>query len=346
MAIISDANIEQIPYDAETVFFERILKADKEAGATHTDEEIPSEPEHKADEPEEEITEETSDESPEESEGEETEGEETEEKPAKDKKSKIILEADADAVVKHKVDGKDIEIPVKDLTRLYGQEASLTRKSQELSEVRKSSDTALQKYVAGVETLLQRAQAEYEPYSKINFLALAKDPDISGDDLAVLQSQAQKAYQNVEFLKGELDGTVQQHQQARHQRLLEEAKKGWDTLSNPETGIKGWGEPLYKEVRGYALSTGLAKQVVDELVDPAAIKILHKAMLYDKGQKAMVSTKKVDKNPKKVIRSSSEQTTTQIKSKSSDASAMAKLKKSGSQDDAMEVFLARMQRTE
>ena len=346
-----NATTETLPFDPEATFMERIMKAEK---AAETAAETPSEQEHEEEEHEEESHEEEasheeeSDESPDESDEEETEGEdesEKEEKPKEQsKKTRVVLEADADAVVKHKVDGKDIEIPVKDLTRLYGQEASLTRKSQELADARKNTDTQVQKYVAGVETLLQRAQKEYEPYSKINFLALAKDPNISGDDLSALQEQATKAYQNVQYLQGELDNTLKQHQETRHQRLVEEATKGWQILSDPKTGIEGWGEPMYQDIRSYALTSGINKQVMDEMVDPMAFKIIYKAMMFDKGQKASVTTKKVDKSPKKIIKSSTEPVTTKSKPKNAEL-AMSKLRKSGSVDDATEVFLARMSRS-
>jgi hypothetical protein len=66
--------------------------------------------------------------------------------------------ADDGAYVKLKVDGEEKEVPVKDLTRLYGQEAALTRKSQEVAEQRKQAEAESQKHVSALQVLLTRAQ--------------------------------------------------------------------------------------------------------------------------------------------------------------------------------------------
>ena len=350
MAIAPDAST--IPeFDAASAFM-KSFGIDENANDTDANELSEAEEEkrkkHHEEEPEDEDAEEPAeDEDDSEEEADDDEDEQDEEDEPKEKpksKAKIVLEHDADAIVKVKVDGKELELPVKELTRLYGQEASLTRKSQELATQRTNADTTLQKYVAATETLLTRAREEFEPYSKLNFLALSKDPNISAEDLTALQAQAQKAYQNVQFLEGELDGTVKHYQEARHNNLVQEAQKSWQLLSDPKTGIENWGHPLYQEVRNYGLSSGINKQIMDELVDPAAIKLLHKAMLYDRGQKAMKTTKKVDKSPKKIIKSSTQEISNKAKpSKGGTEKAWSKFKTSGTVDDAADVFLSRMQ---
>jgi hypothetical protein len=44
---------------------------------------------------------------------------------------------------------------------------------------------------------------------------------------------------------------------------------------------------------------------VNTLTDPAAIKMMHMAMLYAKGASKVVTTKKVNKTPKKIVKTSS-----------------------------------------
>jgi hypothetical protein len=298
----------------------------------------------KANEEIEETSEETPEETEDDSEGEpseddETEADETEEEPAG---KRVVLEPDADAVIKHKVDGKEIEIPVKDLTRLYGQEAALTRKSQETAELKKTVEADSQRYTAGLDTMLQRAVERFKPYANIDFLVLSKDPDISAQDLQSLRTQAQAAYEDVNFLQSQLNDVVQKQQHARHNTLVQQAQESWKVLSNEDTGIKGWNEEKYNDIRQYALKAGLAKDVVNELVDPVAIKMLHKAMLFDKGEKALVTTKKVAHTPSKIIKSTPDNVLNKTKGKPVE-SALAKLKRTGSQDDAADAFLAMMQ---
>lgn len=262
--------------------------------------------------------------------------------PKEDAKKRVVLEADDEAVIKHKVDGKDVEIPVKDLTRLYGQEAALTRKSQEAADLRKTVDADGQRYTTGLETILQRAVERFKPYANLDFLVLSKDPDITAQDLQALRTQAQSAYEDVNFLQTQLQDTVQKQQNARHTALVTQAQESWKVLSDETSGIKGWNEAVYNDIRQYALKAGLDKGVVSELVDPHAIKLLHKAMLYDKGEKALVTVKKVAHTPSKIIKGSSEQVVTKSKGKPVEA-AMARLKRSGTQDDASDVFLSMMQ---
>ena len=267
---------------------------------------------------------------------------EVDEEDEKPSGKRVVLEPDAEAFVKHKVDGKDVEIPVKDLTRLYGQEAALTRKSQEAAEARKAVDDQGARYTAGLEALMNKALDRFKPYADLNFLALAKDPDITAEDLAALQKQATDAYNDVTFLGTQLDETVKAASQVRHTTLVKAAGEAWKALSNPETGIKGWNDTLYNEIRTYTKGQGIPAQQVDELVDPVAVKLLHKAMLYDRQQsKPPVKIVKVDKEPKKIIKSSSDAIVKKSKGKGVEG-AMAKLAASGEVEDAQSAFLALM----
>lgn len=259
-----------------------------------------------------------------------------------DRSDRTVIDSD-DAIVKIKVDGKEVEASLKDLKRLYGQEASLTRKSQETAEVRKRAEEAGAYHVAGLEALYQRAVQAAEPYQKINFLALSKDPSVSQEEITALWDAAQGAFDNVKFLEGELAGALTFTQEQRRAALAAQAKETVKVLADPEKGIPGWGEPLYNEIREFALSQGLAQQMVDEIVDPVGIKILHMAMKYAKGAQAVSKgPKKVDKTPKKIVKGAPTEVVRKAKTNSKDA-AIKKLRQSGSTDDAAEAFLARWQ---
>jgi hypothetical protein len=263
---------------------------------------------------------------------------ETDEDSEKPKSPKKVIEDD-NAVVKLKVDGQEVEASVKDLKRLYGQEASLTRKSQELATTRKQVEDTGARFVAGLGKLMEQAEADFEPYSKIDFLALAKDPDVTAEELTQLRKEAEARWNRVNFLKSELDATVQQAEIQRIQMLKQQAVECVKVLTDPEKGIKGWNEQTYDELRNFAIEQGLDRGIVNELVDPSAIKLLHAAMMYHKGQKAMKKTAKVDKTPKKIIKSSSTETNRKMSGKENNA--MSKLRKSGTTDDAADAFLSR-----
>lgn len=274
---------------------------------------------------------------------EEDEESETEEEEDDESAVKTIIDSD-DAVVKIKVDGEEVEASIKDLKRLYGQEASLTRKSQEASAIKKQAEEAGAYHVAGLEALYQRAIEAAKPYQNINFLALAKDPNVSKEEIEALSSVAQSAFDNVRYLETELQNVTKFAQEQRQTKLVEQARETHRLLSDPNTGIEGWGEPLYNEIRDFAVRQGLDAGIVNEIVDPVGIKILHMAMKYAKGVQAVKTPKKgptkVDKTPKKIVKGAPQEVVR--KNKSNKASDAAKrLRASGSEDDAAAAFLAR-----
>lgn len=259
-----------------------------------------------------------------------------------DRSERTVIDSD-DAIVKIKVDGQEVEASIKDLKRLYGQEASLTRKSQEVAEVRKRAEEAGAYHVAGLDSLYQRALKAAEPYQNINFLALSKDPNVSQEEITALWDAAQNAFDNVKFLEGELGNAMKFTQEKRKEALAAQAKETVKALADPENGIPGWGQELYGEIREFAIGQGLAAEMVDEIVDPVGIKILHMAMKYAKGAKAVSKgPKKIDKTPKKIIKGAPTAIVKKAKTTPKEA-ALKKLRQSGSTDDAAEAFLARWQ---
>lgn len=342
--------VTAIPKDAEKELDGTDSGADDFFRRIVTDAETPSDDEEDEEQIEESEAEETeepeedSDESPEsDEETEETEDdedtEEADETDEPEEKPKKVVEAPEDAVVKIKVDGQEVTATVKDLKRLYGQEASLTRKSQEAAETKKRADETMVKHVAGLENLLNRAREQAAPYANINFLALTKDPNVSPEELSALSDAANRAFDNVRYLEQELDGVVKSAQEQRQQQMLVLAREAVKTLSDPKTGIPGWNEQMYNDIRKFAVETGMNEQVVNEMVDPVAFKVLHMAMQYQKGKTAVNKTKKIDKTPKRIIKGTPDEV---VKKSKVDPKreVFKRLKSSGSVDDAADAFMA------
>ena len=321
-------------------FFKRMVQdAEKPSEEPDEEEEEPSETDD-TEEPEEDSEETPEDEEePEDTEGEEDDTEEPEDTEEATEKPKKVMEASDDAVVKIKIDGKEVTASVKDLKRLYGQESSLTRKSQEAAELKKRAEDAATKHVTGLEALLARAKEQAAPYANINFLALTKDPNVSSEELSALSDAANRAFDNVRYLETELDGVIKAAQEQRQTQMMQMAREAIKTLTDPKTGIPGWNEQMYNDIRSFAVSSGMDAQVVNEMVDPVAFKILHMAMQYQKGKTAVTKTKKIDKTPKRIIKGTPDEV---VKSAKADPkrSMMKKLQQSGSVDDAADAFLA------
>ena len=115
-------------------------------------------------------------------------------------KKKVLTE---DALVEVKVGEETNQVSVKELTRLYGQEKSLTQKSQQLSSQKKQVEQDGLKYASALETLVKRAEERWKPYSEVDFLVASKKMD--ANEFQQLRSEANSAYQDYQFLTQEAD---------------------------------------------------------------------------------------------------------------------------------------------
>lgn len=265
---------------------------------------------------------------------------ETEETEAEDDKPRAV--ADDEAVVKVKVGDEEHEVPVKDLKRLFGQEKALTQKSQEAAEVRKKLDNESARNVAALNVLLERAKAKSEPYKNIDFLVASKQ--LNTEELTALRAQAQAVFEEEKFLTTELDTFMKGVTEAQQTQLANTARETVKVLGNTESPyhIEGWNEKVYNDLRQFAVAEGLPQEIVNNLVEAPALKLIHMAMMFKKGA-AKVVTQKVNKTAKKIVKTSSSPVAVTSGSKSSQVKkADANLRAKGTVDNATDAFLARM----
>ena len=107
--------------------------------------------------------------------GEEADPEEEDDEPddqeEDDEQAEVIND---DAEVEILVDGETHRASVASLKRLFGQEQSLTCKSQAVAQQRKQAEDALQKTDAVLQAMLQKAEERYKPYSEVDMLVASK----------------------------------------------------------------------------------------------------------------------------------------------------------------------------
>jgi hypothetical protein len=205
-------------------------------------------------------------------------------------------EVSDDTEVEIAIDGEVKTASIKDLKRLYGQEASLTRKSQEAAKQRKEASEAIDKSNVVLQSMLQRAQERAKPYEDVDMLVASKT--MSDADFAALRKEAKAAQDEVKFLTQEADNFYRGLQQQQQTQLQEQARECIKVLQDD---ITDWSNNLYNDIRSYAVSQGLQQEQVDQYVDPAVIKILNKARLFDQGKK--VATVKKQAPKKRVLKS-------------------------------------------
>jgi hypothetical protein len=235
-----------------------------------------------------------------------------------------------DAVVKVVVDGVEQELTVGSLKRLAGQEAALTRKSQEADLVGRRAAATIQ---GALEVVLEDLQA----YADVDWVleGARMDPE----ELAWHRQQYQTLIARRDKLVAgakDLDRTLEARQQARLQQEAVEAVK---VLSDPQQGIPGWSEELYGEILDFAIEAGLPEDDVVTITNPAVIKIINDARMFHKGQKA--AAQKVNLTPKRVRRGGGDEPIRSSEDKTQKA-VMKKLRSGRATDeDAMQALLGR-----
>ena len=241
-----------------------------------------------------------------------------------------------DTQIEITVNGKTQLHSVGSLKRLAGQEAAITQKSQQVAEQRKVLEDAIGKNHIAYQKMLEAAQERYKPYSEIDMLVAAKAMET--EDFAALRKEAEAAHRDLKFLSEEADTfykDVQGQQQAQLQQAAQECVKVL------QDDIPGWNNQLYNDIRTYAINQGLEENEVNNYVDPAVLKILNKARLYDAGKK-VATVKKKAATKKKVLRNSKAPVGDKQRKAQKIADAKAKLATSGNDlDDIANALLSR-----
>ena len=211
---------------------------------------------------------------------------ETDDEDEDDEEDEEPLAASDDQIVDINVNGESKQVSVKDLKRLYGQEASLTKKSQDLANQRKQSDESLAQTQLSYQKLLERAEARFKPYADIDMLVASRQMD--PDTFAQLRQDAKQAQEDLTFLQEESNTLVSQQQQQFAEQSKEAAANCVKVLQEQ---LPDWGNELYSDIRNYAVKSGLPQEQVDQYTDPQVIMLINKARLYDQSKQSAKSKK-------------------------------------------------------
>lgn len=246
------------------------------------------------------------------------------------------LELSDDTLVDIVVDGEAQQASISALKRLYGQEQSLTRKSQETARLRKEAESSIEKSHVILQKMLEQAQERAKPYEEVDMMLASKQ--LSDADFAQLRKEAKEAQDNLKFLNEEANayyGELQKQQQVNLQQQAAEAVKVL------QQEIPDWSNSMYNDIRSYAIGQGLPQEQVDQYVDPTVIQILRKSMLYDAGKK--VATVKKKTPTKRVLKSKKSPANAQQVRAKKNAELAQKARTSTDPDDLADLIMSRWQ---
>ena len=292
-----------------------------------TAEELPTEEE---DEPELEELEELDEASEEEDDADDVE-DETEDEQDVDSDVDISDETEVEFTVAGEVHTSTIG----QLKRLAGQEASLTRKSQELARQRKDAEDVSNRSHVVLQRLLADAKERAKPYEEVDMLVASRTMD--AEDFAQLRKEAQAAQSHLKFLEEEADTFYKELQQQQQTAMKQAAGEAVKVLQ--ET-IPDWSNSLYNDIRSYAVAQGLPQEQVDQYVDPIVIQLLNKARLFDQG-KRVATVKKKTAAKKKVLRSKKAPANAQTRAAAKRDKALDDILNSRDNEDIADAILKR-----
>lgn len=233
------------------------------------------------------------------------------------------------------------KVSVKDIKRLMEAETSITTQTAAVTADRAAAQAVTQRAETALKSMLERAQAAFEPYSKINFLTLAKDPNVTGEVLEQLQKEAQSAYEAVQYFQTELNDVTAKAATANHAQLQKQAGEAVAVLKDVKSPnhIPNFDKPLYDGMMDFATKLGLDPVNVRAITNPAHLKLIHMAMEFQKGKTATeTKVAKVIPKPTRVLKPSASSSSTTTSQRATDA--LTRLRRSGSEEDAADAFMA------
>lgn len=238
-------------------------------------------------------------------------------------------------------DGKDItaKLPIKALREGFMMQKDYQRKTAELARQREELG---QKISQGVESertqYLQQLQAlettlleTVAPELKnVNWNDLAENNTFEYVRLSNRQNQINQALAAIKTKREEVTSKAEAE---RRQATQVAAQKTWATL---ESDIPGWNAETYQKVLKSAESVGYSTTEAGAFLDPRAIKLLHKAHLYDQMQAGKpAAEKKVAAAPPAIKPGAANVVSKQAQQR---GKALEQLRKSGKIDDLANVI--------
>lgn len=208
-----------------------------------------------------------------------------------------------------KIDGKEVQVPLKELTDGYQRQSDYTRKTMEVAEQRKAAEAEQAK------TLHERhvyAQGLMKTQAALELAIQAEqqtdwDALLQSDPLEFMRQQhlSQRRQASLQQNQAEQQRLAAQFQAEQAQRSQTQLKQQQDELlaKLPEWKDESKAKADKAAISEYLISQGYGADDVGSISDARAVVLARKAMLYDQMvSKAQAAAKKVQTLPTKVER--------------------------------------------
>lgn len=248
-------------------------------------------------------------------------------------------ESPVDDVAEVEIEGETYQVPAK-LKDGYLRQADYTRKTQEVAAQGKMAEERLQaaeKLAASAEKKaealaeVRAIDAQLKQYEALEWAKIrAENPAeyaALAADLQTLRIARSDADNKAKAVAREVDGT-------QSELIAKERAAMLETLAK---SLKGWGDAKGAELTEYATKNGVRVETLRKLTDAGLVIALDKARKYDQLQAEKTTLKAKAQDAPRVVKPGAP-----VRKSNDYDLATARLRKSGSMDDAAAAFLARM----
>ncbi len=264
------------------------------------------------------------------------------------KPEKLVVTDDGEIRFKISVDGEESDANLTDLIERYQRDAHLTNRGKELTNLTKQAEEKLSGVLQMGQQMAQQSNALFESmkkevlnkYESVDWQTLrVQDPA----EYAALQAEMQQTLSRINTAKDESMQAIasqynsaQEQVKANFQQYLSEQRDAAKAL------IPNWGPDVQKDVKHFLNSQGFVDQEVNNIFDARMVNIAYQAMLYNKGKSSV--SQKLEKKPLPKVLKPGARPDAKLIAQEGERKAKAKLRKSGSVDDAASLLKQRFKR--
>ena len=254
--------------------------------------------------------------------------------------SNLEGESEAERLYRVKVDGQEFDVPLEELRNGYSRQQHFTKQSQKLAEEKKVFESEFQQVQEERQQYVQLLSAlenqlkDFDSVEEPDWTTLYQQNPVEASQ----QQHEWNAFQTDRKAKIE---AAQQEKARLAQIEQKERMEQMQTLISEETHrltevIPEWKDQKRAtkertELKNYLLNQGVSEDEISALVKADHVKVLRKAMLYDKGKRKVSNQKN---NPQKRTRVMKSGAKLAPKVQDKYKKATSNLKKSGKWQDA------------
>jgi hypothetical protein len=272
---------------------------------------------------------------------EEQEGDEVSEEPEEVQEdstedSEEEVEAEPEVITEGFVEIDGEKLSIEDVKLGYLRQSDYTKKTQAVAEQRKAADEQSRVYESTLSALLSTAGADLRRFDNVDWEKAAVENPEQYKQAKAMYEQTRATYETIKRTSDENTKRQQAQQQAESQ------EKAQESLTVLKSTIPNWNNDLYYSIGEYAKdSLGVSVDEFNEVNDHRLITALYKAMQFDRAKKE--TQKKVKATPQKTL-SGKKAEPKDLGREDNYRKAKARLKSSGSTEDAVQALLNRKTR--